>query len=577
MRLSGPTIAALVCAALVGLLYVSPVLRDVARTGLDWPIWIEHPEGLIHTNYGKWWVLPPHRYLVDGNSGEFPIYYPSLSDSMINVVAEGLRVPAMTVQAVLFGPFLGSAFLLLNYFSLAAVLGDRRVALVASLILSLGGNSSFVDRLDPASGLPLNAVLHVPFHVISLATSQSLGWVLLLPTLSLSYLAYREFSWTRAVGAGVLLGALFHSHTLTFVNVAAAQLAFLVLRNALDRRRDARYKAWLAALGLIAALFVGLVATRDDAVVHDARRARRAGARRDLPRRPEQALLPLELWGRRARRAAVRAGAGETRGAARRDAGRLESGSDDDGRPRGLPVVLRGVPAGRGARLALCARPIGVRLGLGRSSAATAFLAVNHLWDWGNHPYRYAIHLHLPLDHPGQPRPARRAAAARRNPGRLARRGVPAERVELRVRPARDGALPRGRAGAGAVPRDRSGDHGPGGGPGPAPAPPGRAHLPARPRAGHHADELLADPGVHPRLPPRAVARAIPQPHGPLLLPVPGLPEPGLSLRLACLRRGSRPGPRARDDPRPAAEDRGAAALPHRLRGRARRSRSRIT
>ena len=89
-RPSGPTIAAFVCAALVGLLYVSPVLKDVARTGLDWPIWIDHPEGLIHTNYGKWWVLPPHHYLVDGSSGEFPIYYPSLSDSLINVVAEAL-------------------------------------------------------------------------------------------------------------------------------------------------------------------------------------------------------------------------------------------------------------------------------------------------------------------------------------------------------------------------------------------------------------------------------------------------------------------------------------------------------
>jgi hypothetical protein len=29
--------------------------------------------------------------------------------------------------------------------------------------------------------------------------------------------------------------------------------------------------------------------------------------------------------------------------------------------------------------------------------AATAFLAVNHLWGWSNHPYRYAIHLLFPL------------------------------------------------------------------------------------------------------------------------------------------------------------------------------------
>jgi hypothetical protein len=29
--------------------------------------------------------------------------------------------------------------------------------------------------------------------------------------------------------------------------------------------------------------------------------------------------------------------------------------------------------------------------------AATGFLAVNHLWHWGNHPYRFAIHMLFPL------------------------------------------------------------------------------------------------------------------------------------------------------------------------------------
>jgi hypothetical protein len=128
-RPSGPTIAALAGAALTGLLYVSPVLKDVVRTGLDWPIWIEHPEGLIHTNAGKWLMAPPHRYFVEGASGEFPHYYPSLSDVILNVVGAPLGIPTMTLQAVLLGPLLGAAFLLFNYLSLAAVLRDRRVAL----------------------------------------------------------------------------------------------------------------------------------------------------------------------------------------------------------------------------------------------------------------------------------------------------------------------------------------------------------------------------------------------------------------------------------------------------------------
>jgi len=34
---------------------------------------------------------------------------------------------------------------------------------------------------------------------------------------------------------------------------------------------------------------------------------------------------------------------------------------------------------------------------LGVFLATTAFLAINHLWHWSNHPYRYAIHLLFPL------------------------------------------------------------------------------------------------------------------------------------------------------------------------------------
>ena len=76
------------CAALVALLYFAPVAPDVARRGLGWLIWIQHPEGLCDTTIGKWWFVAPHHPQVDGSSGEFPIYYQSLSDSLVNLVAE---------------------------------------------------------------------------------------------------------------------------------------------------------------------------------------------------------------------------------------------------------------------------------------------------------------------------------------------------------------------------------------------------------------------------------------------------------------------------------------------------------
>ena len=395
-RPSGPTMAAFICAVLVGLLYVSPVLKDVVRKGLDWPIWIDHPEGLMNTSLGKWWVLPPHLYLVDGLSGEFPIYYQSLSDSILNLIAEPLGVPAMTVQAVLFGPWLGFSFLLLNYFSIAAVVSDRRVALVASLLISLGGNSSFLDRPDPVSGLPLNSILHVPFHVISLATAQSLGWVLLVPCLSLTFLAHRHFSRTRAVGAGVLLAALFHSHTLTFLNVAAAQLFYLVLVNALDRPRDRRFRAWIGALALLAVAFVALVATRlslSFAIpVALGGLALAATFLFDPNKRfylwsyGVAGLLALPYVLLLVRHAGTLAA--------------LQRGWDG---VQMMTVGLSGCALFFAAYLLAAAagylwsRDRPVLVWVSALLASTAFLAVNHLWHWGNHPYRFAIHLLFPL------------------------------------------------------------------------------------------------------------------------------------------------------------------------------------
>ena len=395
-RPSGETIAALVCAVLVGLLDVGPVLKDVARTGLDWPIWIEHPEGLMDTSLGKWWVLPPHHYLVDGSSGEFPIYYQSLSDSILNVIAEPLGIPAMTVQAVLFGPLLGFSFLLLNYVSLAAVLSDRRVALVASLLISLGGNSSFIDRFDPASGLPLNSVLHVPFHVISLATAQSLGWVLVLPCLSLTYLAYRHFSRTRAVGAGVLLATLFHSHTLTFVNVGAAQLFYLILVNALERPRDRRFGAWLGALALLAATFAALVATRASLsfTIPVALGGLALAATFLVDPNKRFYLWSYGVAGLLALPYVLLLA---------RHAGTLVAAQRGWDGVQMMTVGLSGFVLFFAAYLLAAAagcfwsRDRPVLVWVVALLGATAFLAVNHLWHWGNHPYRFAIHLLFPL------------------------------------------------------------------------------------------------------------------------------------------------------------------------------------
>jgi hypothetical protein len=393
-RPSSTTWTVLGCAALVALLYVSPVLRDVLRRGLDWPIWLNHPEGVSQTTYGKWWVLPPHHYLSDGSSGEFPIYTYYLSDALINLIGEVGHWPAMTVQAVIYGPLLGFTFLLLNYCSIAAVVRDSGVALWASLIISLGGSSFILDRPDPGTGFPLNFILHVPFHTISLGTAQSLGWVLFLPCLGLTHLAYQHFSVRRAIASGALLALLFQTHTLTFVNVAFVQLVYLVLSNGLERPRPRGFWIWLLALGLVTAAFGLQVATRPQlsmvslialgTVVLAATFALDSKKSFYLWSYGTAGLIALPYLVQLAWHARVLA-------------------TVQDAEVQRAAVGLAGLTlffAAYGFAAALAypryrERP--VLIWALAMLGATLFLAFNHLWHWNNHPYRFAIDLIFPL------------------------------------------------------------------------------------------------------------------------------------------------------------------------------------
>ena len=568
------TIAVFALAGLLALLYVRPVLGDVLRTGLGWPIWVDHPEGLIHTNAGKWWVLPPHHYLVDGSSGEFPIYYANLSDTLLNVVAEATGWPVMTVQAVLYGPALAFGFLLLNYVSLAAVLRDRRAALAASVLLSLGGNATFASWREPVSGLPLNAVLHVPFSVLTLGTAQSLGWLLFLPCLALTHVAYRRRSAPLAAATGLSLGLLFHAHTLTFVNAATAQLAYLVLANALDRPRGGRFRSWLAALAATAAAFALLVATRPaisfPAAVAVGALALGATFLIDPAKRfyvfaygtaGLVALPYLLLLARQAPQvAAVQAAWAEV---------------------QKLSVGLPGFVAFFAAYLLGAAAAYAYsrdRESLVWASAllgATAFLALNQYWHWYNHPYRFTIHLLFPARHPLGAGAARRSALAGGGDSGCGSRlscctTGPASRSAgaARWRPCTVSPRPSARRSSAPFSEITRAQALTG----------ARILAPAEfayARGLVQADDahgLLARARLRSGLPLRAVAAALPQPHGPLLLPLPRLPEPRLPVRRSGLRREARPAVRARRAARRAPAHGHPAGLLDQLRRRPRQA-----
>ena len=387
----GRSLPVLLAGLAIGLLYASPFLGDAIRHGLSWPVRLAG-EGPSLTTYGRWWILPPHRYLADGFSGDFPTFYNYLSDALLNALAVPFDWAPMTVQAVLYGPLLGALFFWLNHAAVRAVTGDRWTAFLASLIVSLGGDSGLPHLLPGVDTEVLDRTLHVPFHTLSLGTAQSLGWLLFLPCLALLHLGRERFTVARAAGFGACTGLLFHAHTLTFLNVAFAQLVYLTVVNAGELVGKKR-RLWAAGIGAIVLAFAARAAlggplTSGVLVVFGAA-ALATDFLFDEHRR-------LYLWGYGT---AVLVSAPYALALVRDLAG--ASRIEEQGNPAAvapLLVLAFFAPLVLAAACAIAYAPeAGVQRWLFSVLGATAFLAVNHLWSWGNHPYRFAIDLLFPL------------------------------------------------------------------------------------------------------------------------------------------------------------------------------------
>ncbi len=385
------TLAALAIAAGIALLYTRPFLGLAWRRGLTWPIRLAG-EGPSLSTYGKWWVLPPHRYLTDGFTGEFPTFYNYLSDAILNALSAPFGWPPMTVQAVLYGPLLGSFLFLAVFATVRALRGDGTGALLAALLVSLGVSSG-IPRLVPGLDVgELERVLHTPFHTVSLGTAQSLGWVLFLPTLGLFYLAFEEFTPRRALGFGILTGLLAHVHTLTLLNVGLVQVAWLTVRrfreSSASKRVSGRAVPFLVILGFAVRAVLGPpLSVRVLAILAVTLIALAFLTDRD--RRPY-------VWGYGAATLVVAPYAL----ALLRGASGLASIAEEAS-ATSIPFValLAFYAAYVAAASVAIARAPDRRLVLFLIVvlATTLLLAYNHLWNWGNHPYRFAIHLLFPL------------------------------------------------------------------------------------------------------------------------------------------------------------------------------------
>jgi hypothetical protein len=383
--------AAVGLAAGLAILYVSPVLSNIVELGLDWPIASSHGEGVSLSVYGKWWVVPPHFFLTDAYSGDLATFYQYLSDSLCSLIAALLGVPNLTAQAMIYAPLLGFLLLLLTYLALVAVVKDRKVALIASVLVSLGANSHILLPFDAAADLRLTTLLHVPAMTQHLATSQTFGNVLFIPTLALTYVAHRRFTPIWAAGAGFCLGLLFNAHLLTFIHVATVQIAYFCAVGAFASpwsRRKLAWLMWLLALGLV---FICWSITQER-----------------FPFLLLASLGALVLVGtfvyERDRRPYIWMYA--TFGllalpyllALSRDSGALKLDMTV-----GASVTLFDVASFFGFYFLaamigwIYCRNRSVLLWLGAMIGVTFLLGYNHLWGWHNHPYRFMINLIFPL------------------------------------------------------------------------------------------------------------------------------------------------------------------------------------
>jgi hypothetical protein len=391
-RDQGPGRLALAAALTLALSYLAPAIRMAVRNSGTAGIHIGHAETLSLTTYGRWWVWPPHHFMTDAFSGDLPTFYNFLSDALLNLGAAATGVAPMTFQPFVYGPLLGFLFVWLGYLALSAATGDRWTAATAAAIAAFTVDpwlSRLVLGREASDALVL--LLHVPFHALGLGNGQSLGWVLFLPATCLLFIARERFTHLRAALHGACLGLLFLAHTLTFINVACIEVVYLTMRRALASPRDRSWRVWAAGMAVLAFAFVFFAWVRPPHTFATLGALGASALGLHFATDPDRRFY---VW------SYVPAGivmfpyvfhlAREWRHMA---------GHDGDDRSIGVAglalffVLLWALTAS-----ALRWAPGGpVRLWAVASLVATLLLAENHVWAWGNHPYRFAINLVFPL------------------------------------------------------------------------------------------------------------------------------------------------------------------------------------
>lgn len=249
---------ALIAACLLVLLYVfsgSQIIDLLHGTAVS----VNHLEAVSLSLYGR---FHGHALVTDPYSGEFPTFYNFLSDWLINLLAAISGLPAFWTQAVIFVPLLIVFLFLGTYWSVRVAGGERKVALLASILVSGSAETPFVHFLYPLlegwSGLHAAVGnLIPPAAGLGVASSQILGWTLFLPVLASLYAARRPDMTKTAVAvraflAGAILGITCLVHTLTFLHLGTICSLYLAVETIVSRIREGRLvDATLRFLGIV--------------------------------------------------------------------------------------------------------------------------------------------------------------------------------------------------------------------------------------------------------------------------------------------------------------------------------------
>jgi len=262
-RFFEPTTAiVLVIGLLIWAVYFFPVLQIIDWENIEKSVRSSHNEGLSLTTFGRWSLNSVDLIIADGFTGEFSVLYNYLSDLSINSLAWILDLSPAFLGGVVLGPFLGFCLLIVNYFFLMRVTNDWRITLFSCLIISIYSGPFISDRIwGPEAGWQW--LLHVPFWTLPLATTQSYGWLLQLPSYCLIYLFFETNRKLYAISLGIILGLLLQIHTLTFINCATVLMIYFIYKTYSENleNRSRKLANTVLILNLLCILAVPLLST----------------------------------------------------------------------------------------------------------------------------------------------------------------------------------------------------------------------------------------------------------------------------------------------------------------------------